>query len=272
MVIELLLIFLVIVGFFVMMYKSAITEYTILQEDYHPDDDLWKKLLSEKSPLVIRNIPESWSGIWNYESTKHTTWPVVTKKDGQTVRTGWKNWIHHPVNDDSVEPTMIMNSEEISNVARFDEIASSIKSDIGKWTMLNGLTKTDVVVLPPVSERVYGLKKTTAEATLFVSTDGTPARIWLAHSGITEKLPKYPEGMNPWKIGPSDTPWLSEMKYIEMKLRPGTAIILPPHWWIAIRPELPVISEKPIFGEGSWIWSAEFNSPVSWLAGRLKRV
>jgi len=124
-------------------------------------------------------------------------------------------------------------------------------------------------VIPPIESAFVGLQKTTAEATCFIATDGKPILIWLAHEGATQGgryLPAEPYGRNPWTMMPEETPWISELKFMEIRLRPGNMMILPPHWWVAMRCD--DISDSTV-ADGSWYWTTEFHSPISWVATRF---
>jgi len=91
-------------------------------------------------------------------------------------------------------------------------------------------------------------------------------RIWLAHEGATkggEWLPANPYGRDPWALKPEETPWISELKFLEIRLRPGNMLILPPHWWVAFRC---LNEDGSAVHNGSWYWTAEFHSPISWAA------
>jgi hypothetical protein len=104
------------------------------------------------------------------------------------------------------------------------------------------------------------LRKTTADSTLIVSTDGDPLEIWLSHeAGIPAPIVDEIRGKNPWTQSANEIPGVEEVKFIEVRLRPGNAIMIPTHWWYSIRGE-----------SKSWFWINEFHSPISWIASAIQ--
>jgi hypothetical protein len=52
-----------------------------------------------------------------------------------------------------------------------------------------------------------------------------------------------------------DTPFLTELKYIDIILRPGTALFIPPHWFVSyIGSVLPLVC------------TISYHTPISYLA------
>ena len=149
-----------------------------------------------------------------------------------------------------------MNVDTISSVARLDKTLENWSTEgIRRWSWLPTRTPTPFVF----SEgQVKGVSKTAAEYTLIVSTDEYPIELWISHEGAVPKnVSADLFGKDPWIQTNESIPWIGEVKYIEVKLRPGNAILIPKHWWYAVRP----------VASSAWFWIAEFNTPISAIAG-----
>jgi hypothetical protein len=182
------------------------------------------------------------------------------------------------LNTKSNNTNKLVNNEDLATIAGLGEYANDISLHFRRPYWLPGSFATGKItagVLKPIDSDYVGLMKTTAEATCWICTDGRPLRLWIAHEGATKGgkwLPDKPYGKDPWNLKSEDCPWITEVKFLEMRLRPGNMFILPPHWWVALKCDND--SEKPngdLIMHGSWYWSLEFNSPISWLATRLHK-
>jgi hypothetical protein len=257
MVLELLFLFFLIIGLCAFAYRGAIHEFQILQKDYDGENN-WSELLSEELPLVIRGIPKSWSGGWNAKTTAKKTWQVIVRHDGRRFKTNWSAWLATPY--PKPQPN---NIQEIAAVARLDHTISNWAADgLRRWSWL-----------PPSTPQPYvfggtdyiGVKKLAAEYTVITATDGAPLELWIAHEGaIPSNVCSDLLGKNPWIQSSETIPWIGEVKYIEMKLRHGNAVLIPKHWWLSIR----VTQEAN--NVAAWFWIAEFNTPISWIASLVK--
>jgi hypothetical protein len=270
MLFETIFVILIILVFSVMFYRSAIHEYTILQKNWKSDDDTkWSELLSERAPLVVREVNKEWVRLWTYNRTGKFGWPVVIHDGKEQVRSTWAAWLKSSGN----AAHRVVNQSELADACGLFEKASDINMQFRRPFWLPGslaIRNVRANVIVPRVRSVVGLQKTTAEATCVVATDGSPIRVWIAHEGATkggEWLPANPYGRDPWNLKPEETPWISELKFLEIRLRPGNMFILPPHWWYAMRSD--VTDNTQTITNGSWYWTCEFHSPVSWVATRF---
>jgi hypothetical protein len=272
MFLESLFLLLLILVFVVIFYRAAIHEYTILQKDWGTEDVKWSELLAERAPLVVRGVPKTWTRLWTQGRTAKFGWPVVLQERQGRVRTSWSAWL----NSRPPPGQRIQNEADLALAAGLSEQAIDMGLQFRRpfWLpgsfAMGGLTAG---VIPPTPGAVVGLRKTTAEATCWLSTDGSPLRLWIAHEGATkggEYLPAKPFGRDPWTLKPEETPWISELKFMEIILRPGNLFILPPHWWIALRSDKEG-GEAAKALNGSWYWTCEYHSAISWAASRFQR-
>ena len=262
---ELILLGVILIGVAVLFYRGAVHEFQILQHDWS-DELHWTSLLSERAPLVIRDLPTELQGSWRRTATTRRSWPVLLENKDGSVRTPWHDWINTPVSN--VAERTIVNGERLAESAGLPEVVRDWRSaGFYRWTWLP-TSSTSVHLLPPSDTACKPLEQISSDCKVFVCTDGTPARLWLAHEGsIPSDLAKQIQGRNPWTLSSEEFPWIVDIKFIEMRLRPGQAVVLPTHWWIAVKPELPVVSDAPVVADGCWFWTAELDTPVSWMIG-----
>ena len=280
MFLESLFIVLLLLVFSVIFYRSAIHEYTIVQKNWGLEDEKWSALLGEKAPLIIRSVPATWTRLWTHKRTAKFGWPVVIQDAAAAAaaagagrsRTGWSTWLGTGVG--TGKDKRVINEVDLATTAGLPEQAADIGYVFRAPYWLPGSLSVRGVragVIPPLDTAFVGLQKTTAEATCFIATDGRPLLLWLAHEGATQGgryLPPNPYGRNPWTMLPEETPWISELKFLEIRLRPGNMLILPAHWWIAMKCD-EVDAPAQVMAEGAWYWTTEFHSPISWLATRF---
>jgi hypothetical protein len=265
MVLEILLLFLVVSAILLAVYKGAVQEYQILQKDWSPTID-WSSLLSEKLPIVIRNVDPEWQGRWTRDATQHKNWPLVVKDEhGTLLRTTWSEWLSSPPG----QPPM-HNGHELAEVAHIP-LDQWRDGGFRQWSWLP-LNYANVGVLGPHVDTVLPTEKTKSACTIVQATDGIPLQIWLAHEGsVPASVADHLMGRNPWSLKSEQVPWIEELKYIEIKLRPGNAIAIPTHWWWAARAALPAVSERPVMADGAWYWVAHAENPVSWTVNVLTK-
>lgn len=253
MFLELLFLTLLVAGICILFYRGAVHEFQILQKEYEPEMN-WGEVLSEELPIVIRGIPRSWMGGWSARITDRRKWKtLVRNSDGRKFRTSWMNYVETPA-----PRPVLLNGTEIAEASRLSHTLSNWRDDgFGRWSWIpSNATMPEPGILTSLDFR--GVSKMTAEFTTFVATDGAPLEIWLAHEGaIPAKVTEDLVGKNPWIQTTNTIPWIDEVKFIEIKLRPGNALIVPRHWWVALRG-----AEK----EDAWYWSAAFHTPISYIA------
>jgi len=271
MLLESLFILVLILVFAVMFYRAAIHEYTILQKDWGNEGTNWADLIAERSPLVIRDVPKEWTSLWTAKRCAKLGWPVILKEGKTKARTALSVWLN---SNTHANAKTLLNKSDLATVANIHEQANDISIHLRRPYWLPGSFATGNIeanIIKPHDSDFVGLRKTTAEATVWISTDGAPLRLWIAHEGATkggEWLPTKPFGKDPWNLKTEDCPWIAEVKFLEIRLRPGNVFVLPPHWWVALRCDLEKVerSKTNKVLDGSWYWSCEYHGPISWLA------
>jgi len=258
---ELILVGVILLGLAVLFYRGAVHEFQILQHDWS-DDINWANLLSERAPLVIRDIPVELQGSWRRQAVARRSWPVLLQNKQGRVRSTCADWISTSLAQ--VETRTIENGERLATSAGIGEMVNDWRSaGLYRWTWLP-TSSCSVHLLPPTETACLPLQQVRSDCKWIVATDGTPLRLWLAHEGAIPSGMKL-EGKNPWTLTTAEVPWIVDVKFMEMRLRPGQAVLLPTHWWMAVKPELPVISDAPTVGDGAWFWTADLDTPISWV-------
>jgi hypothetical protein len=252
MVLELMFLLFLVLGLCVVAYRGAIHEYQILQKTYSPEIN-WSELFSEQLPVVIRNLPKQLLGGWTANKTSLKTWQVfVRDESGKKYKTTWNSWL---AAKDTRQP---LNSDELAEAAELDAVIDNwMADDMRRWSYVPPETPT-----PYVLSSTLPVHKNPSEFAVITATDGGPLEIWLAHEGaVSKKVARELDGKDPWTATSESVPWINTVKYVEIKLRPGNALLIPCHWWYALRPAEP---QSP-----SWFWKSTFNTPISWMASSL---
>lgn len=265
MLLEITLFLLLIAVICLVSYKGAVHEFQILQKDWAPNIN-WSQLLDENVPIVLRNVDPEWQGsAWSYKTTVKKSWPIVVGEKDALLKTTWSEWIQSEPGQPALQ-----NGEELAKVAKLP-LHTWKDGGFGRWSWVFP-THTEVHMLGPTEDTVLPVYKTTAVSTLIQSTDGAPLQIWLAHDGaVPPSVASELSGHNPWTLRSDEIPWMEEVKFIELKLRPGNALSIPAHWWVAARPMFATGQVPTKMAEGSWFWIAEFHSPVSYCVPSRKK-
>jgi hypothetical protein len=257
MILELAVVLILVLAISVFAYRGSVHEFQILQRDYIAQTP-WDELLNEQLPVVVRNVPKSLQGGWNESRTGAKRWPVLIydADHSRRYKTTWDAYLaEHTIN----QP---VSTDEIATIAKLDETLQNWTADgFHKWYWLPTSVPKKAVVAQP--SYIQGVTKATAEATLITNTEGEALHIWLAHGAaipshvVPELLDK-----NPWIQTTDSIPWISEVKYVEIILRPGKTLLVPRHWYYAIQAD----ESNSV---ATWYWVGEFHSPVSWLVSKL---
>jgi hypothetical protein len=257
MIVPLLFVFCLIVGISALMYRGSVQEFQVLQKEYKHNQP-WSEILGEQLPLVVRTLPNSWMGAWTHAQTASKSWELHVKEHEQTFRTTWATWVADPQGVPDLEP--------LAEVSKLNEsVQQWMNEGFRRWSWLPSHVQTATPRLLRTGE-IVPVQQHRAAFTAFVATDGPPLILWIAHEGaVPANTANELRGKDPWIQTVKEIPWIGEVKYIEVKLRPGNAILIPSHWWVAVKP---VESKESVL---SWYWTAEFHTPISWVVSRYKK-
>ena len=238
----------------VIFYKQRRNTVEILQSEYTAQDSL-KELVAEHQPIVIRNtpIPQSLTtdqlskmdrlGEFQFGENSPLTLrqyltapvaqtgsPLITNKAAQALskELALPIWVSHTIQD------------AIQEMGGFFSIFYSHRIQ----TVFGGI----------------GMQRATAVMTFFLPVEGTYT-ISLVNPKSESFLPNDWKYRFPSTLTINDSPLVTEIKYIDIILRPGTMICLPTQTIFSME------AKDAAFHSGLWI---EVDSPVSNLAKFLE--
>jgi len=241
MISEWIVILVIIFCILVFYYSQSVTQYSLSQMDEAQINKELSHVWEERRPVVVSNCKNR-RIIWSADALKQTRfWGA------QPI---WGAYEADP--EHALPPT---RSEELT-WANILGVATMESSVLKEWFSSNILSQV-YTVQTEAHIGAEGLRQTYGYATGFTCTQGT-ARCILLHSAQKSKLPP---GWNTlrWKDATvAHHPLWTQVQYIEVLLRPGTVLLVPPHWLIAIEPLEP---REPI-----WWTRTAVHHPISWLA------
>lgn len=238
-------IFLLAVLYFiaVLFYRDTKDSFEILQLEADRINEL-PDLYAEKRPIVIRGMGLPPLGTY-----------AEMKKRPHILQLG-------------VSPTLsldaLLHSPALSSFTFSEETTSFLAKESGLpvWSVANLYPK----LIPPFCKQLYttkeslwpshrGLWKTKAYYTLCSPTQGT-ASVKLLLPAMIPFLPVQWQGRNFDSLKKEDTPLLSHLEFVEIKLRPGNALLIPAHVLTNITQH--VESPEPLF-----TYLVEIHHPIS---------
>lgn len=252
--IEILFLFVIFFAVLVVFYRQAIEQYNILQIEGSQIDDL-PKLLSERTPLVLRDIgapklflPESLKA-----NSRLYQFPIGPQKTlGQYLQ---KPSIHDTL---STKASLLLAKE----------------SGLSVWAEHTWFPR---LFTYPFLQHLHsfsteaqlgevGLRKTTGICTLIYPTSGS-LEVTLLTEEQERYLPPSWRGRFPERFTLQDTPLVGNIKYITIKLRPGTVLCIPTHWLYSV--QIPEKSKPAMWAKMTL--ENPISSLASFMEGSLNR-
>lgn len=243
---EITLIICVIFIILTFFYKQAICEFRINQIEWSQKSQI-TELISEKIPLVIRTIPSA--AFWTHRDVKERKCFTNLSIFQELTLSEWLS----VATPESVCPWKYTQAETIADVSGLSIWAK-------KW--MNPL-----IIKPFLSAWVFpryhcwagnvGLRKTFATWTCLFPVDGD-MMVTIMPESVENSLPDTWNNCFPSQLTTKDTPFLSDLKFIDIILRPGHCLFMPPHWFISWSSHQ---SEKPIMA-----CTISYHTPISYLA------
>jgi hypothetical protein len=231
-------------------YKQALEEFDVLQIEANQLEQL-PKLLSEQSFLVVRSLPQI--QLWNSNTVKEI--PRIQKAP----------YGKHSLGE-------IISSSTIPLPTNYPSSSEKLAEHVGVHTWI------ETMWLPKILENQWtswlfksrseacigkkGLRKSTAYTTLILPTEGDLIISVMPESSETY-LPKKWRGRLFSEIKRAEAPLIGEIKFLDIKVRQGSALFIPPHWILNVEQD----GEKT-----PWFLWSEFHHPLSKLAHTLSSV
>jgi hypothetical protein len=237
---EVILIFFMIFFILTFFYKQAICEFRINQINWTQKDDI-PALLNEKVPIVIRSIPSATFWTRNDVLTRDCFHIPIFKELSLT------EWIASST-PDSICPWTHVQAEIIANVSGINIWANKINPFIHpflKWW-----------IFPRYHcwAGNIGLRKTFSW-TCFFPVDGEII-LSIMPENVESSLPENWMNCFPANLTTKDTPFVSDLKFIDIILRPGNCIFIPAHWFVSWT-TTPTAENTPM------VCSISYHTPIS---------
>lgn len=228
-------------------YKQAVCEFRLNQIEWSQKDTI-TTLLGEKVPLVIRSIPST--TFWTHDD-------VLARDCFKNIpifqETSLTDWISTST-PDSICPWKYTQAEQIANV-------SGINIWANKWInsiIINPLLKAWMFPKYYCWAGNMGLRKTYATWTCLFAVDSEIV-LTIMPENVESSLPAVWSGCFPANLTIKDTPFVGDLKFIDIILRPGNCIFMPAHWFVSWTSTQDT-NKTPMVCEIS------YHTPVSFLA------
>jgi hypothetical protein len=232
---EWIIILLIIFCIIVWNYSQSVAQYSLSQMKELQIPMQLSTVWEEKKPIVISEIKTR--AIWMADGLRQTRfWGA------QPI---WEEYEKNP------ERSLVQNRAQELTWAEILGVGQMENDTLMRWFRLSEFifsTRTEAHIGPE------GLRQTYGWATTFACTDGE-ARCILIHSAQRARLPPGWKGLFWRDATVTHHPLWTQVQYIEVLLRPGTTLIVPPHWTVAIEP---VDVKKPI-----WWVRTDIHHPIS---------
>jgi len=237
-------------------YKQRRTELEILQLEQTQLDEQLSDLLEELQPVVIRGVAPP----------KGLTREALMK----IPRLGTFSVGGQPLADVLEKPEMLFGANgapTLSQLAR-EELAKELSISVWaehtwlpifvKCTWFGsvlGCTRSEVIL------GGLGMTRTTAKYTCIMPTEGTYVLSILSRQSESF-LPAKWQYRYPDSLTLNDTPLVADLNYLDIILRPGTAVCLPPHIIYSIQPKQKADGPAEFYAAAA----VEYHEPISLLA------
>jgi hypothetical protein len=103
-----------------------------------------------------------------------------------------------------------------------------------------------------------GLRKTYSTWTCLIPTDGEII-VTIMPETVESSLPAKWSGIFPANLTTKDTPFVADLKFIDIILRPGNCLFMPAHWFMSW-------TSTPESNKTPMVCSISYHSPISFLA------
>ena len=217
-------------------YSQSVSEYSLSQIKESQISVQLSDLLTEKKPIIISDVYTM--PIWTSESLKNTRF--------WSAQPVWESYQREPEN-------LLIETNRPQQMTWSDMLGISEMESNRLLTWFD-LSPYIFSVRSEAHIGAEGLRPSYAWSTMYKATEGE-LRVILLHKKQTMKLPPGWLGLR-WKDATIEHhPLWVQVQCIEIILRPGTVLLVPPHWTIAIEP---LVKDEPIW----WIRS-DVHHPIS---------
>ena len=232
-------------------YKQAICEFRINQIEWKQRENMGS-LLNEKVPIVLRSIPSA--TFWTYEDVLARSCFKDIPIFQETTLTDWVSM----ATPDSLCPWTATQAETIASV-------SGINIWANKWMnpiIINPIMKFWLFPKYHCWAGNIGLRKMSTWTCIF-PVDGE-ITLTIMPENVQTSLPANWIGCFPANLTIKDTPFVGDLKFIDIILRPGNCIFMPAHWFVSWTTTAKA-TKTPMVG------TISYHTPISYLAFNATR-
>ena len=249
----LLLLFCIAIAFLiaVLFYRQRRAELSILQIEQEKLDSQLSELLEERQPLVIRGIqpPKGLTRDTLFKTPRLQNFPVGGQPLGLLLQ----------------DPSMLASSQGLPTLTYEGRIELAKELSLPIWAEQGwrsrfaettwigaavGCTRTEVVI------GGLGMMRTTANYTCIIPTDGENT-VSLLSQQSEPFLPATWQYRYPNSLTVNDTAFVADLKYLDIVLRPGSALCIPTHMIVSMEPANPTAFASLVI--------LEYHEPISLL-------
>ena len=230
-------------------YKQAVCEFRINQMEWSQKEKL-PELLGEKIPLVVRSIPSA--TFWTHND-------VLDRSCFRNIpifrETSLVDWVASS-SSQSKCPWKYPQAETIAN-------ASGLKIWAQKWinpAIISPFLTWWMIPRYHCWAGNVGLRKTVATWTCLFPVDGELA-VTIMPESVESSLPTKWVGCFPATLTSKDTPFVSDLKFIDIILRPGNCLFMPAHWFVSW-----TANEASESNQAPMACTISYHTPISLLA------
>jgi len=210
-------------------YKQSVEEYKLNQISFSQAEAL-PSLMAEKSPIIILDTPQI--PFWNTADLASRPFLAAGRLPNGLAIGDAIN-----LSPEESKPHLIYNKSQSALIGEKTGAPVWIQN---KWTS-HIVHKYLQWASQPLCYAWFGsrgFQSTTAPWTLVTVSEGT-AQVSLLHKKYDSLLPSNWKNRLPTEFTAADTPFLGDIGYIDVILRPGTTLLVPAHWkmsWCAAPP------------------------------------
>jgi hypothetical protein len=211
------LIFLILTFF----YKQAVCEFRMNQIEWSQKENI-SDVKAERIPFVIRGIPKT--NVWSYNDVMERT---CFKEIPIFQEVSLTDWINQS-NVESICPWKYSQAELIANTSAISIWANQWLNSI----MIPMVLKYWIYAKYHCWAGNIGLRRMYPMWTCIIPIDGE-IMVSIMPETSESFLPKNWIGCFPNQLTNKDTPFVNDIKFIDIILRPGNCLFMPPHWFVS---------------------------------------
>lgn len=226
-------------------YRQSVREFRINQADAENRSAL-QELWKERAPVVVRDLRRP--PMWSRADVERRAYPSVFQ--GQ----GLAEWMG-TVTTAATTPTVACpwKESQAAAIAEASGVALWVEQHVSP--LFEGMEGWRFVRSYAWAGRV-GCQRTYAAWFCILPSEGDIV-VSLFPDTMEPYLPRAWQDGDPTAWTLSDTPFVHEIKYVDVIVRVGAALFVPPHWFVSWRgrdDRLPMT------------FTIQYHSPVSWMA------